>query len=264
MIGLYKKDLYLCKKMIIITAATFVVLLTFGILWRCAYDYGNLASFPPEDLEYGKSSSEITFPFLAAFMISVESCFLACNSIELDINNNFSIFAYSTKIKEEEMTQLKLLEILTTFVLGCLSTTLYGVIFGILYGFTNVYKGILMGVEASLVVTCILCVIVPLVYKHKSIKRATLTPSIFFLALIVLFEGGFIVLATIGIEEQFYNFCNRLIAPIKEAGGFGPWVHANRFWIILIHIIVLAAFLAGSYFTTLRQMKRREHICGAS
>lgn len=261
MIGLYKKDLYLCKKIICIMIATFVLLLAFGILWRSAYDYGNLASFPPEDLESGKRMSEIIFPFITTFLICCQSSFLASKSVEWDYKNNFQIFCFSTKITDVECARVKLLEVLTAFGVSCFSGILYSLIFGMIYGFANTGTSIFVIVVACIALSCIICVVVPLVYKHKSEVRAASTPLTVFL---VLFYGFFGILAFTDKTEDFEKFCAKLYEPVKEAGGLAPWVKAHLLVIIFVLVVVYAAFLAWCYMATLHQLKRREHVCGAS
>ena len=261
MIGLCKEDLYLCKKMIIIMISTFLVLLVFGILWRSAYDYGNLASFPPEDLEYGKRSSEKTFPFLIALLLGCESAFFTVNTIEMDIKSKFSMYAYSGPVSDQDKTKVKVYELLTAFVVCSLATVVYGLIFGILYGFSDVGIGILIGIGISVVINCMACISVPLAYKHKNAARAISTP-------VAVLIGGFYAIgipeALFGAEDGLGRIISKLVAPITKAGGFKPWLSNNWVWIVPIILIVHVLFLAWAYFATLRQVKRRERICGAS
>ncbi len=256
MIGLYKKDSYLCKKIMFIMAVTFILLLGFGILWRSAYDYGNLASFPPEDLEAGKRTSEIIFPFLTAFLLCFQSSFLAGKSIELDYKNNFQIFCFSTKI-----TDVELLEVLTAFGISCISAIVYSLVFGMLYGFESFGISIFVIVVTCVSISCILCVIVPLVYKHKNEMRAASAPLTF---LLVLSYGYLGFLSFTNKMDDFEKFCGKLYEPIRDAGGVVAWVKMHLLVLMLGLVVIYVAFLAWCYVATLHQLKRREHVCGAS
>lgn len=261
MMGLYKKDVYLCKKMMILMAVTFVLLLAFGILWRSAYDYGNLANNLPEDLEAGKRVSEMMFPIVTAFLLCCQSTCLAGKTIEWDDKNHFNLFAYSVNITADQMAKVKLYEVLTSFTVGCVAAVLYGTIFGVIYGFSNVGYGMLYSVAGCMMVSCFLCITVPLVYKYKSEVRAASVPGTIML---VVFYGGAGVLAITNKMEEFEAFCGKLYEPIKKVGGFRVWFGKHWFPVILVFIVIYAAFLAWVYFATLRQIKRRERVCGVS
>ncbi|MGN0436412.1 MAG: ABC-2 transporter permease [Wujia sp.] len=260
MIGLYKKDLYLYKKMFFLVCGAFLGVIAFGLLYRYAFDYGNLSRQPEEDLASGKMMSEVVFPVVAAIVVVGGCAVYPLRACDMDKKSGFNLFVFSAPVTDKQQVQLKLMEVLTIFGLGIASTLIYGVIFGCQFGFDNVGLGIWIGIFFVLVVSSLLCIAVPLTYKFG---KSDIGLAIPLFAVIALFEFLLVAFSTIEQgDSSIADFFSGLGKSVSAAGGPLPWCNKYSFIIIPVGLLWLAVHLCIAYFATLRVFKRREKICG--
>lgn len=264
MIGYYKKDLYLYKKMFVIAAITFGMLLVFGLAFRFAYDYGNLAKCNPGDLAMGKADCESLFPFLAGFVIAGELFFLPVKTIDADRASHFYAFAYTTVHAEKRQAVAKVLELLTVYGVALLATGIYGVVFGILFGFHDVKTGMWLAVIACTLMLFQVAVAIPLTYRMKKSDTAM---GVILIAIIAALYAG---VGAMVYFEKHGSFLSKQAAKLflwmqgEVEVDLAGYMHAHAGW-LLMGIIVICLVSAGiAYVGTNQMLKRRERLCGVS
>lgn len=258
--GHYIKDLYLYRKMLVIMAATFVLLLGFGLAYRYAYDFGNLAAYT-DDIVWSKRVTEITFTFLAGFLTMALSFGFVLTSINSDITSRYIMYAYTTPDFYRKQINAKLMEVLTCIGVSVFVELLYGLIFGLLFGFANVKIALCLGIIAITFMTFILCIAIPLTYKFKSSDKGL---GLVMLVGIVLLYGGVLLISISKFRSTFIGKLEKLSERISEEGfGVVPAFFWNNAGVItLILLLIMSCGFLIAYFGLKKVLTRSELICG--
>ncbi|GEM_PF-2481486 len=264
MIGYYKKDLYLYKKTFVIAVITFGMLLVFGLAFRFAYDYGNLAKCNPEDLAMGKINCESLFPFLAGFVIAGELLFLPVKTIDADRASHFCAFAYTTVHTEKRQAVAKVLELLTVYGVALLAMGIYGVVFGMLFGFRNVEIGMWLALIACTCTLFLVAIAIPLTYCMKKSDTAMGVILIAIIGVLYACMGAMVYFEKHGsfLSKQATKLFLWIQGGVEV--NLAGYMHTHAGWILVGMFIICAISMGIAYVGTNHMLKRRERLCGVS
>ena len=251
MIGYYRKDFYLQKKLLVLLGILYIVLLGFGLAFSYSYDYGNLAKQSAPSVTIGKTTCETLLPIVIAFLVCAIMSTVPLMSIDMDIKNHFNLFSFSTGSLEKEQLKAKLTELVTTFFVANTAMLVYGTVFGILFGFKNFSTGFAIGYPIILLFLCLVCVAIPLTYFLKKFDLAIGILAIFIWLSSLLFT----FFNSSKVEKWLENFNQGQIENPKGLFTKYPFV------IAIASVLVLAVFFAIAYFGSLIVMKRRDRLC---
>lgn len=250
-IALYKKDIYLYKKMFIIGIISYIALLYTGLAMRFSCSYGNLRIMG--DVLELKATFEKVFPAVTTLIITFEMALLPLYSIDNDLKYRFYMFVYSTDALEEVQTKVKILEIATTFALGLAVDLTYSMIFGIFFGFRNVMTGMVIGFVVVLFVCLLQCIILPVTYM---LKKSDTAGGVVIIGVYAIAMG-----VTYYIQQFYYDEFLIFISHLYNINVKAFIMHHAGI-ITLITLCVIFVGLGIAYFGTLLNLKRRERLCG--
>lgn len=108
MLGLFRNDILVVKKTLIITALTVGMVIAFGVIFCGSLQYGNLAKLPPEDYESTFYAATTIFGPFGTILLSIMQPFILTNYINRQ--SGWYRFIYTTSISESRVALVSLLE----------------------------------------------------------------------------------------------------------------------------------------------------------
>lgn len=124
MLGVFRNDVYVLKKQLIISAVTAVIVLAFGLLSCGSLRYGNLAKLPEENFDATYSIMTMIFGPISAALIGFANPFAI--SVFTNRQSGWYSFLYATPITASRIAFVNLLEragyILISTLFGFIST----------------------------------------------------------------------------------------------------------------------------------------------
>ena len=118
MIGIFRKDVFVLRKQLILIALSVVGFVTLALLICGSFRYGNLAKFPEKDYADAFSSLTMLFGPLAAALAELALCTVFNGTISSDRKNGWYAFTSSLPLKKSSIALAKLLECASSAVLA--------------------------------------------------------------------------------------------------------------------------------------------------
>lgn len=130
MLGLFRNDVFIIKKQLIITSVTAAMIIAFGVIFCESFRYGNLAKLPPEEFDSTFYAMTMIFGPVSGILLSIHQPFKSTNYINRQ--SGWFRFTYTTPISESRIALTNLLEAvgfsLFSFIFGTISTaSCYGI-----------------------------------------------------------------------------------------------------------------------------------------
>lgn len=118
MIGIFRKDVFVLRKQLILIALSVVGFVTLALLICGSFRYGNLAKLPEKDYADAFSSLTMLFGPLAAALAELALCTAFNGTISSDRKNGWYAFTSSLPLKKSSIALAKLLECASSAVLA--------------------------------------------------------------------------------------------------------------------------------------------------
>ena len=118
MIGIFRKDVFVLRKQLILIALSVVGFVTLALLICGSFRYGNLAKLPEKDYADAFSSLTMLFGPLAAALAELALCTAFNGTISSDRKNGWYAFTSSLPVKKSSIALAKLLECASSAVLA--------------------------------------------------------------------------------------------------------------------------------------------------
>ena len=118
MIGIFRKDVFVLRKQLILIALSVVGFVTLALLICGSFRYGNLAKLPEKDYADAFSSLTMLFGPLAAALAELALCTVFNGTISSDRKNGWYAFTSSLPVKKSSIALAKLLECASSAVLA--------------------------------------------------------------------------------------------------------------------------------------------------
>ena len=118
MIGIFRKDVFVLRKQLILIALSVVGFVTLALLICGSFRYGNLAKLPEKDYADAFSSLTMLFGPLAAALAELALCTAFNSTISSDRKNGWYAFTSSLPLKKSSIALAKLLECASSAVLA--------------------------------------------------------------------------------------------------------------------------------------------------
>ena len=118
MIGIFRKDVFVLRKQLILIALSVVGFVTLALLICGSFRYGNLAKLPEKDYADAFSSLTMLFGPLAAALAELALCTALNGTISSDRKNGWYAFTSSLPVKKSSIALAKLLECASSAVLA--------------------------------------------------------------------------------------------------------------------------------------------------
>ena len=118
MIGIFRKDVIVLRKQLILIALSVVGFVTLALLICGSFRYGNLAKLPEKDYADAFSSLTMLFGPLAAALAELALCTAFNGTISSDRKNGWYAFTSSLPVKKSSIALAKLLECASSAVLA--------------------------------------------------------------------------------------------------------------------------------------------------
>ena len=187
MIGIFRKDVFVLRKQLILIALSVVGFVTLALLICGSFRYGNLAKLPEKDYADAFSSLTMLFGPLAAALAELALCTAFNGTISSDRKNGWYAFTSSLPVKKSSIALAKLLECASSAVLAAVVGVSATVGCYLIAGRTRSFNDILVPL---LVVGIVLFVyMLPLFYIFRGKDTAS------FFVMVVLFVAVNAVLA---------------------------------------------------------------------
>ena len=187
MIGIFRKDVFVLRKQLILIALSVVGFVTLALLICGSFRYGNLAKLPEKDYADAFSSLTMLFGPLAAALAELALCTAFNGTISSDRKNGWYAFTSSLPVKKSSIALAKLLECASSAVLAAVVGVSATVGCYLIAGRTLSFNDILVSL---LVVGIVLFVyMLPIFYVFRGKDTAS------FFVIVVLFVAVNAVLA---------------------------------------------------------------------
>lgn len=187
MIGIFRKDVFVLRKQLILIALSVVGFVTLALLICGSFRYGNLAKLPEKDYADAFSSLTMLFGPLAAALAELALCTAFNGTISSDRKNGWYAFTSSLPVKKSSIALAKLLECASSAVLAAVVGVSATVGCYLIAGRTLSFNDILVPL---LVVGIVLFVyMLPIFYVFRGKDTAS------FFVIVVLFVAANAVLA---------------------------------------------------------------------
>lgn len=118
MIGIFRKDVFVLRKQLILIVLSVVGFVTLALLICGSFRYGNLAKLPEKDYADAFSSLTMLFGPLAAALAELALCTAFNGTISADRKNGWYAFTSSLPVKKSSIALAKLLECASSAVLA--------------------------------------------------------------------------------------------------------------------------------------------------
>lgn len=118
MIGIFRKDVFVLRKQLILIVLSVVGFVTLALLICGSFRYGNLAKLPEKDYADAFSSLTMLFGPLAAALAELALCTAFNGTISSDRKNGWYAFTSSLPVKKSSIALAKLLECASSAVLA--------------------------------------------------------------------------------------------------------------------------------------------------
>lgn len=118
MIGIFRKDVFVLRRQLILIALSVVGFVTLALLICGSFRYGNLAKLPEKDYADAFSSLTMLFGPLAAALAELALCTAFNGTISSDRKNGWYAFTSSLPVKKSSIALAKLLECASSAVLA--------------------------------------------------------------------------------------------------------------------------------------------------
>ena len=118
MIGIFRKDVFVLRKQLILIALSVVGFVTLALLICGSFRYGNLAKLPEKDYADAFNSLTMLFGPLAAALAELALCTAFNGTISSDRKNGWYAFTSSLPVKKSSIALAKLLECASSAVLA--------------------------------------------------------------------------------------------------------------------------------------------------
>ena len=118
MIGIFRKDVFVLRKQLILIALSVVGFVTLALLICGSFRYGNLAKLPEKDYADAFSSLTMLFGPLAAALAELALCTAFNGTISSDRKNGWYAFTSSLPVKKSSIALAKLFECVASAVLA--------------------------------------------------------------------------------------------------------------------------------------------------
>ena len=118
MIGIFRKDVFVLRKQLILVVLYVVGFVTLALLICGSFRYGNLAKLPEKDYADAFSSLTMLFGPLAAALAELALCTAFNGTISSDRKNGWYAFTSSLPVKKSSIALAKLLECASSAVLA--------------------------------------------------------------------------------------------------------------------------------------------------
>ena len=118
MIGIFRKDVFVLRKQLILIALSVVGFVTLALLICGSFRYGNLAKLPEKDYADAFSSLTMLFGPLAAALAELALCTAFNGTISSDRKNGWYAFTSSLPVKKSSIALAKLFECASSAVLA--------------------------------------------------------------------------------------------------------------------------------------------------
>lgn len=118
MIGIFRKDVFVLRKQLILIVLSVVGFVTLALLICGSFRYGNLAKLPEKDYADAFSSLTMLFGPLAAALAELALCTAFNGTISSDRKNGWYAFTSSLPVNKSVIALTKLLECASSAVLA--------------------------------------------------------------------------------------------------------------------------------------------------
>ena len=187
MIGIFRKDVFVLRKQLILIVLSVVGFVTLALLICGSFRYGNLAKLPEKDYADAFSSLTMLFGPLAAALAELALCTAFNGTISSDRKNGWYAFTSSLPVKKSSIALAKLLECASSAVLAAVVGVSATVGCYLIAGRTLSFNDIL--VPLLVVVIVLFVYMLPIFYVFRGKDTAS------FFVIVVLFVAVNAVLA---------------------------------------------------------------------